>query len=142
MSSYRRLECLHNWEKVGRKPEVWADIKGHVKRPGKYKLRPGENLGSALRKAAPKPFADLSCIDGSAIPQADRQIEILALQKIRVRVTGCVKEELSLELKPGCRISDLRGRVALSGDAEPKFLKKRRLLKDGETVEIPQRATS
>lgn len=137
MSSIRDLERLHKWEKRQEVPEIWVEISGHVLRPGKYKMNSNDSLGSVIRKAKPKSFADLSNIDCSAAVFENRSIEIHPYETIRIRVAGCVREILDLEVTPGFRICDLKGKVDLTPDADRTFLRKRRVLQNGEVVEIP-----
>ncbi len=137
LTSARSLERLQKWEKKEPLPEVWIELAGHVKRPGKYKLRPGECLGAALRKAGLKPFADLSGIDIALLPDRCMRFDIPEARTIHIRVEGCVKEILELEVDRGSRISDLKGKIEVTADADPKFFRKRRKLREGELVEIP-----
>lgn len=141
-SSSNGLERLRKWERVEPIPEVWIQITGHVKHPGSWKLLPGANLGGILRKAVPKPFADLSKIDPLFVPNEDMSIEIFPAKTIRVRVCGCVKENIELEVEPGFRISDLKGKIELASDADPKFLRKRRMLQNEEVIKIPSHPKS
>lgn len=137
LTSIRSLERLQKWEKKEAPIEVWIELAGHVKRPGKYKLRPGAPLSVAIRKAGLKPFADLSGVDGALIPEKSLHVEIPKAKTIRVRITGHVKEILDLEVEAGCRISDLKKKIEVAPNADPKFFRKRRMLRDGEVVEIP-----
>lgn len=138
-SSFRGLEQLRAWERKEASPEIWVEVGGHVRRPGKYRLRSGVALENAIRKAGPKAFADLSAIDVSEVPKESCYIEIQPCQTIRIRVVGCVKEMLDLELDPGCRISDLKGKVEVTPEADRAFFRKRRILQNGEVVEIPHK---
>jgi len=137
LSSYRNLELLQAWESEAQKNPVWVEISGHVRHPGRYKLESGKPLATAIRKAGPKPFADLSGIDQRRMLTEDFTLEIHPLEKIKVEVVGCVKEKVELELLPGSAISDLKGKIELTPDADRGFLRKKRKLKNGEVVAIP-----
>ncbi len=138
ITSCRSLELL---DQKRRREEVQIAIavSGCVKRPGTYKIVQGQPLSELLYKARPKPLADLSQLDLNGSLEEPCSIHVQQLEMVEVRVEGCVKENLSLEVAAGSRISDLKGRIELSADADKGFLRRRRILKNHEVLVVPKK---
>jgi hypothetical protein len=67
------------------------------------------------------------------------RLEIKPLTKIAIFVEGAVQQPGPLTVPINTRVCDLKKYVTLQPEADPVFLKKRRLLKEGETITIPWR---
>lgn len=134
LTSACSLGELEEWKKR----EIWVEIVGCVKNPGKVNLASGDTLGKAILAAKPKPFADLSSIDAALVLHEDYKVEIQPLSEISVRIGGCVKNSVVLELPIGSRICDLKGLVDLSPDYDPRFFRRKRVLKHQEEIIIPR----
>ena len=138
-TSFRSLQKLRAEECSFPKQILSIEVLGCVQRPGVYKVPQGVAVRSVLRKARPKPFADLQAIFLDRILDESCSIYLPVLEKISIAVSGAVKENILIVLPAGSRFSDLKGKVVLSEDADITIFKQRRLLKNGESVVIPVR---
>lgn len=116
---------------------ISISIEGAVSKPGIYSVPPGTRLGDVLKKSRPKRFANLRPIDLEQPVEADIALQISELTCIRVRVAGAISNPVELEVPAGTRLSDLKSKIQCTPLADGDFLKSRRLLKDGEVVEVP-----
>ena len=135
-TSYRSLELLDQRRKK-EEIQIEVEISGHVKRPGRYQISRGQSLNEILSKARPKALADLTMFDRDKSLDESCSIHIQPLKIVKIRVEGCVKENISLEMPAGSRICHLKGQIELSSDADRSFLRRRRILKEGEILVIP-----
>lgn len=113
-------------------------ISGEVAHPGTFSALPGTRLGDLVKKSRPKRFADLTDIDLDSPVEKALELQIPLLSEISVRVEGAVAAPIELKLPPGSRICDLKPKIECEEDANPQFFKRRRLLKNGETVLVPK----
>ena len=120
---------------------IHVSVEGAVLKPGCYEVTSGTLLKEVLRKSRPKRFANLREIDPEEVLKGDRFIQIEELTSIRVRVEGEVFSPIDLELPVGSRVSDLKVKIECTSHADRGFLKNRRLLKDGEIIEVPATAS-
>lgn len=123
-----------SYEKVG------VTITGEVAKPGTYFILSGAPLSEAVRKARPKPWADLQKIPLDKIVEEPCSLNVEALEEIHVRVGGAVAEPVELTLPRGSRISDLKTKIILTPEADKTFFRRRKLLKNGERIEVPNKA--
>jgi hypothetical protein len=65
--------------------------------------------------------------------------EVVLPGTVSVWVCGAVKEAGEITLPAGSRISDLKGKVTLSEEADKSFFRRRRKLKNGEAIEVPKK---
>jgi hypothetical protein len=114
-------------------------ISGEVARPGTFSALPGARLGDLIKKSRPKPFADLQGIDLDSPVEKALEISIPRLSEISVRIEGAVVAPTELTLPAGSRICDLKPKIECAKDADLRFFKRRRLLKNGDLVHIPQK---
>ena len=119
---------------------VSVQIEGFVKRPNVYEFPVGTPLREALRKARPKRFADLRCLDPMAPILGPMKLTIKSLQSVKIHITGAVAKNEILEVTPGTRICQLKERISLLQGADLSFFKKQRFVMDGEILEIPSLA--
>jgi len=117
--------------------QVEVEISGEVARPGVFRATAGSRLGDLVKKSRPKRFADLRHLNLDEPVSSNLQIRLESLAEIVVRIEGAA-EPIELRLPAGSRICDLKSKIRCAPEADPKFFKKRRLLKDGETVAIPK----
>lgn len=120
---------------------VTLSIEGAILKPGRYTVLPGTRLGDALKKSRPKRFADLRALDLEQPVNTDLTLQISELASVRIQVTGAVEHPVELELPAGARLCDLKSKIQWTSLADTGFLKSRRLLKDGETIEIPGKSS-
>lgn len=113
-------------------------ISGEVSCPGIYSVLPGGRLGDLVKKSRPKRFADLRELDLDSPVEASLNVVVGKLAEITVKVEGAVVEKVELTVPSGSRVCDLKSKIQLDRAADAAYLKRRRLLKNGEVVVIPK----
>lgn len=136
LHTHRKLSLLATVQ-TAEAESVEISIIGEVAKPGAYLIEKGGRLGDAVKKSRPKRFADLGRIDLDSPACRSQAIEIPRLKEVAIWVKGAVIAPVELRLPAGSRISDLKDKIALAPNADRKFLKRKRLLKPGETIAIP-----
>jgi len=119
---------------------IEIDIRGAVLKPGRYSFLPGVRLKEVLKKSIPKKHADLRLFDLNKQIGESLEIVVTELSSISIRVEGAVMCPVDLMLPPGTRLCGIKSKIQLEEDADTNFLKKRRILKDGELILIPRRS--
>ena len=114
-------------------------IDGHVKRPGVYSVARGTPIGEVLKKARPKKFADLRTISLEEPVSHPLELNIECLKELVIRIEGAVQNPRQYQVPPGTRISDLKKNLSLAANADLAFFKKKRMVQDGETINVPSR---
>lgn len=112
-------------------------VDGAVSKPGKYTVPAGTPVLEAVKKARPKPFADLKNLQGPV--HSAMIIRVEELKEIVVQVKGAVEQPVELVMPVKSRISDLKSKITLTPEADKAFFRRRRLLKNGEVVEVPKK---
>jgi hypothetical protein len=120
-------------------PLISVEITGAVHKPRTIQVAQGSPLSIVLGKVKLKPFADRSALPLEQILTESCAIEVPALKEIQVEITGCVDQKISLTLPAGSRMCDLKGHLSLTSEADRSFLRRKRLLKPNEHIEIPAR---
>lgn len=123
-------------------PFISVEIDGCVYRPGAYQVSEGSLLGDAVRRARPKPLADLGEIDLMQIVERSCKIEIPMHKEICIDVRGCVEQEVRLVLPAGSRVCDLKKLVVLSEGADQACLRSRKILRNLDVLVIPSQKKS
>ncbi len=118
---------------------ISISIEGAVQKPGIYSVLPGTRLGDAVKKSHPKRFANLRSLDLEQPVEMDLALHISELASIRVHIMGAVEYPVELEVPSGTRLCDLKSKIHYTPLADPSFLKSRRLLKDGEIIEVQKK---
>jgi hypothetical protein len=116
---------------------ILVTIEGAVSKPGTYEFPVGSRMGDVLKKARPKPFANLKNLSLAERVDQPLNLKIEELAEISVQIIGAVTESVELVLPMGVRICDLKSKISLRPEADKQFFKKRRRLRDGEVLEIP-----
>lgn len=119
--------------------KISVAISGAVSKPGTFSVLPGMTLEAILRKSRPNRFANLRSLDLARRIEEPLELHLELLTEIAVRIEGAVEAPLALQLPVGTRICDLKSKVAYTPDADAKFFKSRRMLWDGEILEIPKK---
>jgi hypothetical protein len=114
-----------------------VEVEGAVSKPGKYKIEAGTPIVKALKKARVKPFADLAPLTG--VVDRSMTIKVEELQEITIKLKGAVVDAAELVLPAKTRICDLKGVVQFTDDVDKTFFRKRRLLKNGEIIVVPEK---
>lgn len=118
---------------------VSAEIEGRVRFPGTYAFPLGARVQDLLELAQPLSDANLKGVRRGTKLREGHYLEIGTLPTITVQVEGAVRQEGQVRVPVGTRLIDLLGVVSFSKNADLRALKKKRRLKDGETVFIPSR---
>jgi hypothetical protein len=113
---------------------ISVTIGGAVSKPGVYEVLPGTSLGAVLKKSKPKRNADLKSIDLNQRIEGPGEWVIQEKTAILVRVMQDGKLFKELEFPLGTRCSSLKSKIYDDLELPIEFLKKRRLLKDGEEI--------
>lgn len=122
-----------------RRSEVLVTIEGAVSKPGEFAVAHGTTVGEALRKARLKPFADLQKIDLKEEILEPKKFVIEELKEIVVSISGCGAQEEKLTLPIRTRVCDLKSKLTLNEGADRSFLRSRRMLKNGEIIEVKKK---
>lgn len=117
---------------------VVVSVQGAVAKPGNYQIELGSSLIETARKAKPSRFANLQNLALEKSPDGTLTLNIKELSEIEITITGSVQNPGSVRLPAGSRLCDLKSKIQCCDQADRAFLKSRRLLRDGEKVEIPQ----
>jgi len=118
---------------------VEITISGEVTHPGTFPALPGSRIGDLIKKSRPKRFADLSGIDHDSQVEKTLELKIPKMFEISIRVVGAVEAPQELKVLPGSRICDLKSKIHCAPNADLRFFKQRRLLKNGEMIFIPRK---
>ena len=116
---------------------IHVDIEGAVRYPGSYRFQPGAQVADLVKVGEPLPEADLKRIRGKNQLKNGQILFVKELPMIQVTVVGAVKDTQPLQVPRGTRLVDLLGLVAFEKNADVEKIKKRRRLKNGETITIP-----
>ena len=71
--------------------------------------------------------------------EAPLTIIVEELREVVVFVGGEVAQAVEVTLPVGSRICDLRSKVALTPESDKGFFRRRKVLKDGEKIEVPKK---
>jgi hypothetical protein len=118
---------------------VLVTIEGAVAKPGVYPVLAGSLVGEALRKARPKPLANLQILPLGQLVEGPLHIKVEELSEVTVYVVGAVVEPVEMVLPAGSRICDLKAKVNLTAEANKSFFRRRKLLKNGEKIVVPKK---
>lgn len=119
--------------------EFLVVIDGAVKKPGSYSVPEGTTVREILKKAAPFKGSDLRGVSQDRVIQKDLHLHIEEQKEIHVRVSGAIKEPVDLILPPNSRICDLRDKVIFTNETQKSFFQRRKRLKDGEEITVPNK---
>ncbi len=114
-------------------------IEGAVTHPGVYKLTRGAKLQELLEKAKPLELADIKKLKVNKVLRTGQVIKVPQIKTITISIKGAVKSAGTITLAKGTRVSDLIEKLEFIDGADISKLKKKRLLKDGEEIHVPQR---
>jgi len=112
-------------------------IHGAVSKPDTYTLKRGASLQVLLDLAEPLPNADLSKLKLKRKLKADESFYIPSKKLITVYLEGAVADIGPIQIYEGSSLHDLSEKIDLLPNADKRSLKKKRLLKDEETIVVP-----
>lgn len=119
--------------------EILVTIEGAVAKPGTYSVPSGTTMESALRKARPKANANLKVLPLQQLIEAPLHLTLQELTEIAVSIRGAIAEPVEITLPAHSRICDLKSKVSFTTETDKRFFRRRRVLKDGEVVEVPKK---
>lgn len=115
-----------------------VSIEGEVAKPGVYQLPLDATLRQLIEKGEPLAEADLSQLNPRKKLFDGQTIRIPRKRWITITVEGAVQEPGSYKILSGTRYQELTNQLQLSPEADLNAIrKKKRFLKDGETIRIP-----
>lgn len=116
-------------------PEIEVIVEGAVEREGVYRLPLGARLKDLLKQISVLQEADTGKLKLERKLKNGQVVKIPLKKMITVYLTGAVQKD-SLRLPKGARLQDLIGLAPFTSDADLSKLRRKRLLKEGETVHI------
>ncbi len=126
--------------KVSHTPEeILITIDGAVKNPGEYRVPFGSALGPILRKAKPSFYADLGALPLKKALLEPAHFSVSELKEVCVKVTGEVLEPVQLTLPIGSRVSDLKSKIGFTPEADKRFFRSRKKLRNGDEIVVPKK---
>lgn len=118
---------------------VTVTVSGAVVKPGDYQVPAGTTVREVLKKARPKPNANVQAFTLGALIDSSIHLNVAALTEISVRVQGEVVAPQKLTLPAESRISDLKEKVLLTQNADKSYFRRRKRLKNGEIIVVPKK---
>lgn len=117
--------------------EITVKVTGAVARPGTYTVAKASALSLLLALSEPLPTALLT--DKVRIRHQEKEavLHVPSQEGIRVTFKGAVIREGEYLLPHNTRICDLGQYLECAENTDPRFMKRKRLLKDGESITIP-----
>lgn len=119
--------------------QILVTIAGAVAKPGEYSVLSGTPISEVLRKARPKPWANLQILPIKQVIEAPLHLNVEELTEITVSVRGAVDEPMKIVLPAKSRICDLKSKVSLTAEADKSFFRRRKVLKEGDVIEVPKK---
>lgn len=119
--------------------QIEASISGAVEKPGLYSLKRGSTTQDLIALAKPLRNAQISKINLHAKLTQGRHIKIPSLETVCLRIEGAVEVPLTLAVAKGTKLKELFDCVAFTETADTRALLKERVVRDGETVVIPEK---
>lgn len=119
--------------------EIEITVEGAVENPGIHQLKKGARVKDALLAAKTLPEADISKLKLESKLRDGRVIKVPYKAMITIYLQGAVEVEGVLKVKKGTRLNELVNIAVFSPLADLSALNKKRRLKDGETIHVPER---
>lgn len=116
---------------------VQVVVDGAVRKPGFYSIESGTPLSELIAMVKPSQYADLRSLPWEQKIEKNMAITVQELSEITVEVIGAVEESRRYALPRGTRICDLKKWIRPTADADLKFFKSQKRLKDGDCVAVP-----
>jgi hypothetical protein len=117
---------------------VEATVKGAVVHSGVYSLPKEMSLKELLEIAELTDEGDVRRFNLQRTVQQGRAINIPKRPMITLRLSGAIRSgEEVLTVPQGTKVEELINRIVLNEDADVRVLKKKRKIKEGESIYIP-----
>lgn len=120
-------------------PMMEITLQGAVKNPGKRKVLRGALIKDVINDAEIPSEADLSKIKLQSKVRRGQVIHIPYQNKIFIQVEGAVEQPGEFLMPLGSRLEDLIPQIKCLPEADTRPLRKKRRLKEGETITVPAR---
>lgn len=114
-------------------------VKGAVAHSGVYSLPKGMPMKELLEVAQLAPDADVRRFNLERVIQQGRVVNVPKRAMITVQVNGAVESAGEVTVPRGTTLEQLADKIALSEDADASSLRKKRKLKDGETITVKKK---
>lgn len=114
--------------------QVQVLVTGCVEFPGSHWVEPGTALAEVFERAQPTAEADLRRYKKDTVIKRPRKIHIRPINTIKVFVDGAVDLPTTLELRKGTRLEEIIEKLHFTENADIDKLKRKRCLKDGESI--------
>ena len=111
-------------------------IKGAITHSGIHELKRGARLKDLLALAVPASDADLKKLKVNSKLRDGQVIKVPTLEWITVHLKGAIEQEGPLKVLKGTKMEDLIEQVAFLPEADRAKLKKKRLLKNDEVIQV------
>lgn len=119
--------------------EIEINLQGAVEHPGRRLVKKGTTVREALDQAGLNPDADLRRLKLDAKVRRNQNIKVPKLAMITVVLEGAVVQPGAVVMPKGSRLMDLIDKVALQESADVDKLRKKRRLKEGEVIVVPNK---
>lgn len=116
--------------------QITITVKGAVQAPQTIQVPQGTLLAHIMTKVSLTSAADVGQLKLDCALQKDETI-IIPSSILSITVEGAVKNPGIYQVPKGAKIEDLRQYITPSEGADASFLKKKRKLKNQETVFVP-----
>lgn len=117
---------------------LWVEVEGCVSHPGPYQVTIGTTVQQVLDLSEPLPEASYKGLRRSSLVKNGQLIRVGERSWITVYLDGAVRTKGALKVRRGTRLIDLIGVAPLKKEADTNSLKRKRHLKSGERITIPE----
>lgn len=111
-------------------------IEGAVEFPGTYPAERGATMQEVLHFAKPDANADLKKLPLTKKLRDGQTIKVPAKEYITIFVEGAVEQPGALKVAKGAKLEELIELIAFAPGADLDKLKRKRRLKEGETIKV------
>ncbi len=119
--------------------EIDVFVEGAVEHPGAFTVKRGAVVQDVLDRAKLRPEANLSKLKMTAKLRNGQRVRVPAKEMITIILEGAVVHPGPHRVFKGMRWDQLSEVVELAADADVKFLKKKKRLKDQDVVHVKSR---
>jgi hypothetical protein len=114
-------------------------VKGAIEIPGVYVLKKGASLQDLLDVSILSCNADTARLKLNSKLRQGQSVTVPKQELVTIYIEGAVKHPCTKTLPKETRVQDLITMLDMEADADLRIFKRKRRLKDGETIHIPQK---
>ncbi len=118
-------------------PDIMVIIEGAVEKTGSFTIPKGTTLREVLDLAKPFPEAHLEKLNLNKPVRKNQVIKVPEKPFITITLEGAVNDPKTIKMPKGSRLEDLLGKLSFHAEADQEKLRRKRRLKNGETVKVP-----